>query len=42
MGYPTFGHVTLVSKAGIQMETNKMKDLTENLLNEVTHVIECQ
>ena len=38
----TFGHVTLVSDGGIQVETHKMNDLTENLFNEVNHLIECQ
>ena len=38
----TFRHVTLVSEGGVQMETHKIKDLTVNLFNEVTHLIECQ
>ena len=42
MEQTTFEHVTLVSEGGIQMETHKMKDLTKNLFNEVTHLIECQ
>ena len=42
MEQTTFEHVTLVSEGGIQMETHNMKDLTENLFNEVTHLIECQ
>ena len=42
MEQTTFRHVTLVSEGGIQMETHKIKDLTVNLFNEVTHLIECQ
>ena len=38
----TFGHVTLVSEGGIQMITHKMKDLSENLFKEVTHLTEYQ
>ena len=44
MEQTTFEHITLVSE-GQRWNTNgnhKIKDLTKNLFNEVTHLIECQ
>ena len=38
----TFSHVTLVSDGGIQVKTHKMDQLTENMFDNVNHLIECQ
>ena len=38
----TFSDDTLASEGGKQMETHKMDDLTEDIFNNVNHLIECQ